>query len=291
MKYILLLVGIIMLPIPAAGATEADSPSAYFATQEAENAERNAAIARAKTLADLDAIGVLPDTVKPYVDQIPKDQQARYVAAVVEDLDTHTTTLERIDGNRAVVLREPQVPGAPNRIVEMSKENGSWKPVNETRTGGFDERGWLGGVISAARGGFTVSGAVVMDLPDALLEFNGNSNNDDTDVMYPELAISDVLGKSLNGKENPAVLFINPPLCPTLGTQPLAPKIGSFRSEAEKFSETETFLATEGTMNVTSIDGGRFTGKFSLKMASEDDPSRTVTVEGEVKNSPVWCFE
>ena len=164
MKYILLLAGIIVLPIPAAGTTEADSPSAYFATQEAENAERNVAIARAKTLAELNALGVLPDTMKPYVDQIPKDQQAQYVAAVVAEIDTHTTTLERIDGNRAVVLREPQTPGAANRIVEMSKESGSWKPVNETRTGGLDDRGWLAGVISAARGGFTVSGAVVMDL-------------------------------------------------------------------------------------------------------------------------------
>lgn len=267
----------------SAGAAD-NSPMGYFAGQDAENAKKNAAILAATTTEELIKLGALPKRFAAMLAEMSAEEQAEVIDSVKLDLDSGRAVAEKIDGDRAVVLRESSYPGTWNNVVEMSRIDGAWVPGQET--GMLSDNG--------ARGSFVVTGTATAQLSEGWVE--------NTDAYYVGdkefpilLTISDILGPYLDGHAVPTVAFSHPG-CLTTGSHSISHPRGSFTTGGAERSEVRTFNENiSGTLDVTKVEDGRFWAGFELtaivktEMGEDQDLMQAVNITGTIENASNLC--
>jgi hypothetical protein len=270
-----------------AAEADAGSPLEYFAEQNAETSKNSAAILAATTPEELIKLGVVHKRMaKSYLanaSQLSPEDKAGFVNEIKgSGLATHLAVAERIDGDRAVVMRESPHPGAWNIIVNMNRVDGVWTPGSEHRLQN----------LTGARASFTVTGSTTAEMTDGFIEQT---------TLYaeggekPYLVLSDMLEKVLTDLTVPMVEFM-PPRCPTLGSHALSTEIGRFTTGGVEFVKRENFDENfSGTLEITKIEGNRYWGNFEIKVdvhkkLNEAEPSkRAVSVKGTMENVPNSC--
>jgi hypothetical protein len=126
----------------------------YFAAQNVENEKKCAPILAATTPEELLELGALPERAAGYIAGLSPEETEQFLHGFKQDCDSRQAVAEKIDGDRAVVLRESAYPTAWNIVVEMSRTDGAWVPGKETMM--LSDSG--------AHGSFVVVGAVSVQL-------------------------------------------------------------------------------------------------------------------------------
>lgn len=260
------------------------SPMDYFAEQDAENAKANAPILAATTIAELLELGALPKKYAARFAKMSAEEQAQLIDGVKQGLDSGRAVAERIDGDRAVVLRESAHPSSWNKVVEMSRIDGAWIPGNETMM--LSDSG--------ASGSFVVTGFASAQLSAGWIEHTDGYYAGDKEFPIM-LTISDILGPYLNGHAVPTVAFSHPG-CLTTGSYSITHPRGFFRTGGAERSEVQTFDENiSGTLEVTRIEDGRFWANFemtailSAESFKEPDPTQAVNITGVIENASNLC--
>jgi hypothetical protein len=258
-----------------------DSPMDYFAEQDAENAIKSAPILAATTPEELIELGALPERVAGYLAEISPEEKAEFLHSFKQDFDSRQTVAEKIDGDRAVVLRESAYPTAWNIVIEMSRTDGVWAPGNQTMM--LSDSG--------AHGSFVVTGAATAQLTEGWV-----AQSEYTDDEFPiALVLNDLLGQYLNGNYVPTVTFSHAG-CLAPGSHSITHPRGSFTNGAEKFGGVQTFDENiSGTLEVTKVEDGRFWASFEMtgilrtEMGEEQDPTQAVSIKGTIENAFNLC--
>jgi len=261
-----------------------ESPMDYFAEQDAENAKTNAPILAAMTIDELLELGALPKQYAAVFEKYSAEDQAELVESVKQNLDSGRAVAEKIDGDRAVVLRESAYTGSWNKVVEMSRTDGTWVPGREISMQSD----------SGASGSFVVSGIATARLSAGRIE-NSDYSGDDRNSFL--LTISDILGPYLYGYPVPAVAFSHPG-CLTAGSHSISvldPK-GWFMTGGAERSERQTFDENiSGTLEVTRVEDGRFWANFEMtailrtSLGKEQDATQAVNITGTIDNASNSC--
>jgi hypothetical protein len=259
----------------------ADSPMGYFAEQDAENAKKSAPILAATTPEELIELGALPERVAGYLAEISPEEKTQFLHSFKQDFDSRQTVAEKIDGDRAVVLRESAYAGAWNIVVEMSRTDGAWVPGSQTMM--LSDSG--------AHGSFVVTGVATAQLTEGWV-----AQSEYTDDEFPiELVLNDLLGPYLDGNYVPTVTFSHTG-CLTTGSHSITHPRGSFITGAEEISEAQTFDENiSGTLEVTKVEDGRFWADFEMKaslrteMGEDQDPTQAVSITGTIESAINLC--
>ena len=261
-----------------------DSPMAYFAEQDAENAKTNAPILAATTTKELIKLGALPKQYAARFAEMSAEEQAQLIDGVKQGLDSGRAVAEKIDGDRAVVLRESAYPGSWNKVVEMSRTDGVWVPGNETMMESD----------SGASGSFNVTGVATTQLSGGLVEHTDGYYVGDKEFPIL-LTISDILGPYLHVYDLPTVAFSHPG-CLTVGSHSISHPRGSFTTGGEERSERQSFDENiSGTLDVTRIEDDRFWANFEMTATlraesfKEPDPTQAVNITGTIANASNLC--
>lgn len=279
--YALALPGILI----ACTALADNSPMDYFAEQDEQNAKKNAPILAATTTDELIRLGALPARYADAFAEMAPEEVARYIDSVKQNLDSGRAVAERIDGDRAVVLRESAYAGSWNKLVKMTRTNGEWAPSGEVMMQSD----------SGATGSFTVSGMATAELTDAQVVQSGAYPDDDGNVSTIYLTISDILSENLTGKKLPAVSF-SYPKCLTKGSHSISYPRGEFTTAGQSMADAQSFSENiAGTMTVSKIEGDRFWASFEMtavlrpELGDDPDPAKAVRVTGSISNASNLC--
>lgn len=296
----LLSLAVLIVPAFAVGG---DSPLDYYAEQEEASAERNAAIMAATTVEELLELGAVPESYKAFLPQLSAEDRAEVVSQVKANLDTRRAVAERVEGERAVVLRESsaevgydqsqmQMDGY-SAIVEMQRTEGSWQPAGEEYVN----------LLPGARGSFEMSGAVSGAVELGLVFPYVYYVND---AEIPGIEVKDVLNGKLQQVEHVATLRLLPAGCLAEGSFPVATEdtsqleagaagraeavYASFTEGGEDFVNLRQFdRDVSGTFQVTRLDDDRFSAEFEISAANRKAPEERVTVRGSLENVPEAC--
>ena len=261
-----------------------ESPMGYFAEQDAINARKNTPILAATTTDELIKLGAIPGRYAESLAAMSADEIAQFIDSIKQNLDSGKAVAERVDGNRAVVLRESAYPGSSNKIVQMTRTDGAWTPSGEMAMQSD----------SGATGSFIASGVTTAELSDVqVTQSDGYFDNDGSVSIY--LTISDILGENLTGQELPTVTFSHSG-CLTQGSHSISHPRGGFTTAGASMVDAQSFSENiSGTMEVTKIDGDRFWASFELSavlrpgLGEEPDPAQTVNVTGSIDNASNLC--
>jgi hypothetical protein len=261
-----------------------DSPMGYFAEQDVENAKKNAPILAATTTDELIKLGALPKQYAARFAEMSAEEKEQLIDGVKQGLDSTMAVAEKVDGDRAVVLRESSYRGAWNKVTEMSRINGAWAPGNETMM--LNDSG--------ASGSFAATGVATAQLTEGwVAQSDGYYVGDKEFPIY--LSLNDILGPYLDGKEVPTVAFSHPG-CLTLGKHSISHPRGMFTTGGEEHSEVQTFDANiSGTLEVTKVDADRFWAKFEMtavartEFSEDQGSSQAVNITGTVENAYNLC--
>lgn len=280
------------------------SPMEYFAEQEAENKEKNTAVFAATSMEELIEIGATPSYLDAsFMKQLSAEQNAEIVTQIKDNLDTKRAVAERIEGDRAAVLRETsRVFGfdtsmlgvdAWSAIVEMSLQDGSWQPVGEK----------LIRILPGVRSDFIVSGAWEHETTIGLIEPVFHRAGDSA---IPVFRIMDAMGAALRQEKHAAELNIQPMGCLEVGSYPIEPEDrdtlfldrasrgsainAEVLENGQEFTQLRRFdHEVSGTLEVTAVDGDRFEARFEFSAANKKNPGETVTVTGTLTNALRPC--
>lgn len=258
-----------------------DSPIDYFAAQDAENATKSAPVLAARTPEELIELGALPERAAGSVAGMSPEEKTQFLHGFKQDFDSRQTVAQKVDGDRAVVLRESAYPTAWNIVVEMSRTDGAWAPGSQTMM--LSDSG--------AHGSFVVTGAATAQLTEGRV-----AQSEYTDDEFPiELVLNDLLGQHLNGNYVPTVTFSHTG-CLTTGSHSITHPRGGFITGAEELSEAQTFDENiSGTLEVTKVEDGRFWAGFEMtatvrtEMGDVHDPAQAVSVKGTIENAFNLC--
>jgi len=261
-----------------------ESPMGYFAEQDAINAKKNAPILAATTTDGLIKLGAIPERYAESLAEMSAEEVSQFIDSVKQNIDSGRAVAEKIDGDRAVVLRESAYAGSWNKIVQMTRSNGAWSPSGET----------LIKSDSGASGSFTVSGVAAAGLTDGQIAQSGDYFDNDGKVSI-YLTLSDLLGEHLTGQKMPAVTFSHPG-CLTLGSHSISHPRGGFTTAGASIVDAQSFGENvSGTMEVTRIEGDRFWASFEMTavlrpgLGAEPDPAQAVNVTGSINNATNLC--
>jgi hypothetical protein len=278
--------GALVLPSFLIGSALAadDSPMAYFAAQDAENAKKSAPILAATTPEELIELGALPERVAGYLAEISPEEKAEFLHSFKQDFDSRQTVAEKIDGDRAVVLRESAYPTAWNIVVEMSRTDGVWTPGKQTMM--LNDSG--------AHGSFVVKGAVTAQLTEGQVAQSDGYYAGDKEFPV-SLNLSDVLLQYLDGHAVPMVTFSHTG-CLTPGGHSITHPRGGYTTGGEESSDKRTFDENiSGTLEVTKVEDGRFWADFEMTavlragIGEKQDPTQTVSITGTIENAINLC--
>jgi len=253
------------------------SPMDYFTEQDAENAKANAPILAATTIDELLELGALPKKYAAHYRKLPAYDQAQLVDNIKLNLNSYQAVAEKIDGDRAVVLRAST--WSLNKAVEMSRIDGAWIPGNETTMWYYDQ---------GASGSFVVTGVATAQMPDGQIELEDAAD----DALPMRLTLSDLLSRYLYGHAVPEVEF-SLPRCLTTGSYSISD--GSFMNIVAPNNWPKFDENTSGTLEVTRIEDGRFWANFEMtailqaESFKEPDPTQAVNITGVIENASNQC--
>lgn len=248
---------------------ENHSPLATFEEENEANRAKAEKVMNATTAMDLAELGLVDEARAEKIDALDPEQRSQYIEMMVQEADVRIATAERVDGDRAVVLRESPIAGANAEIVLMEKQDDGWVQVNHSEP--FHR------TVMGARGAFEVSGAVTMSIDGALVEKGLWTEG--------EFTMMDRMGKVLTG-EQPPTLTITLPTCPETKEFALSEPKPSFSAA---FTEGPTFDAQSGSITVTAVEGERASGKFTLEMIGSFDEGQSVSIQGSFTDAPIAC--
>ena len=262
-----------------------DSPMGYFAEQDAINAKKNGPILAATTTDELIKLGAIPERYADALAEMSQEEVAQFIDSIKQNLDSAQAVAEKIDGDRAVVLRESAYAGSWNKIIQMTRTDGEWAPSGEMMMQSD----------SGATGSFTVSGMTTAELVDAQVIQSDDYFDDEGNVSSIYLTITDLLGKNLSGQELPTVNFSHPG-CLTVGSHSISHPRGGYTTAGESIVDAQDFSENiSGTMTVEKIEGDRFWASFEMTavlspdLGAEPDPAQAVTVSGSINNASNLC--